>query len=327
MMQRSAIFTSLLLLVLSPLFLGCTMPNQTSASPSATPTPEPLRFRVIAYVTDAIVPAAIPFEQLTHINYAFLIPNEDGTFRRLANAWKIAEVISSAHEHNVKVLISVGGWGWDAQFEAMASDPATRTEFVKNLVAVVADNGFDGADMDWEYPDPGPSAQSFLALIQELRAALPEGKLLTAAVAAVGEHGEGVLPETFPLFDFINLMVYDGDGTMHSSMEYAQASFDFWLGRGLPAEKAVLGVPFYARPNEMAYRKIVEIDPSAAQTDFFDYYGTTINYNGIPTIQAKTRLAMERGSGIMFWTLEGDAPGELSLLSAIHAVVTGAVQP
>jgi chitinase len=89
----------------------------------------------------------------------------------------------------------------------------------------------------------------------------------------------------------------------------------------------VLGVPFYARPNEMPYRKIVELDPGAAQTDFFDYYGTTINYNGIPTIQAKTRLAMERGSGIMFWTLEGDTTGDLSLLAAIHAVVVGEAQP
>jgi GH18 family chitinase len=303
------------------------MPNQTAVHPSATPTPEPPGFRVIAYVTAAVVSAAIPFDELTHINYAFLIPNADGTFQNLTNPWKIAEIVVAAHEHNVKVLISVGGWGWDAQFEAMASSAATRSAFVKNLVAVVADNGLDGADIDWEYPDPGPSAQNFLALIQELRAVLPQGKLLSAAVAAVGDHGMGVPVETFPLFDYVNLMAYDGDGPMHSSMDYARAAIDFWQGRGLPPEKTVLGVPFYARPNEMTYRKIVEMDPAAAQTDTFDYYGTTINYNGIPTIQAKTRLAMQRGSGIMFWTLEGDAPGDLSLLGAIHAVVTGETQP
>ncbi len=311
-------------LLLSLVLFGCTMPDQTRTPSASTPTAEPAGFRIIAYVTDAIVPAAIPFDELTHINYAFLIPNEDGTFRNLTNPWKVAQVVQAAHEHQVKVLISVGGWGWDAQFEAMASSPETRTAFVRNLVAVVAEHGLDGADIDWEYPDPGPSAQNFLALIRELRAALPQGKLLTAAVAAVGAHGEGVLVETFASFDFVNLMAYDGDGPMHSSMDYARAAIDFWQARGLPPEKTVLGVPFYARPNEMQYRKIVEIDPQAAQADFFDYYGTTINYNGIPTIQAKTRLALERGSGIMFWTLEGDATGDLSLLAAIHAAVAEA---
>jgi GH18 family chitinase len=300
------------------------MADQPTSLPSVTPSPEPPRFRVVAYVTDAVVPAAIPYDKLTHINYAFLLPNEDGSFRDLANPWKVAEVVEAAHRQGVRVLISVGGWGWDAQFEAMASSADGRSAFVRNLAAVVAEYGLDGADIDWEYPDPGPSAQSFLALIRELRQALPAGKLLTAAVAAVGVHGEGVLPEAFPEFDFINLMVYDGGGPMHASMDYAQASFDFWLGRGLPPEKAVLGVPFYARPNEMPYRKIVELDPAAAQTDTFDYYGTLINYNGIPTIRAKTRLALERGSGIMFWTLEGDAAGDLSLLAAIHAAVAEA---
>jgi GH18 family chitinase len=121
--------------------------------------------------------------------------------------------------------------------------------------------------------------------------------------------------------DFINIMAYDGDGAQHSSMDYAQSALDYWLGRGLPPEKATLGVPFYARPTEIPYRRIAMDDPAAAQLDSTVYAGILINYNGIPTIQAKTRLAMQRASGIMFWTLEDDASGELSLLGAIHQVV------
>ncbi len=274
-------------------------------------------FRIIGYATDAIVPAAIPYEQLTHINYAFLIPNRDGTFAPLNNPWKIEEIVRRAHEHGVQVLISVGGWGWDEQFETLAADPASRAVFVRDLVEIVARYDFDGADIDWEYPDPGPSSQNFLALMTELRAALPQDKLLTMAVVALGEHGAGIPTETFALTDFVNIMAYDG-GTPHSSYQYAVDSLDYWLGRGLPPEKAVLGVPFYARPNEAPYRRIVAADPAAAYLDEFDYYGTLINYNGIPTIQAKTRLAMERGSGIMIWALEHDASGELSLLNAIY---------
>ena len=85
----------------------------------------------------------------------------------------------------------------------------------------------------------------------------------------------------------------------------------------MPKEKIVMGVPFYGDP-DMPYFKIVQADPAAAQMDAYDYYGTTFQYNGIPTIQAKTRIAMEHASGIMFWALDHDAQGELSLVNAIY---------
>ncbi|MGB8212966.1 MAG: glycosyl hydrolase family 18 protein [Anaerolineales bacterium] len=307
------------------LLCGCKPMTQTNLFSTEQPfTPKPAAFRVVAYVTDAIVPAAIPYNKLTHINYAFLLPNADGTFQELLNTWMLGELVSQAHQHNVKVLISVGGWGWDSQFEALAANPTTRTAFVQNLVKIVAQYQFNGADIDWEYPEPGQSGQNFLALMQELRAALPKDCLLTAAVVALGPHAPGIPNEVFPLVDFVNIMAYDDNtGPHHSSFDYAQSALDYWLGRGLPPEKATLGVPFYARPIEVAYGKIVESDPAAAQLDSTIYEGVLINYNGIPTIQAKTRLAMQRAGGIMFWTLENDASGDLSLLGAIHAVVGG----
>jgi GH18 family chitinase len=285
--------------------------------PTSTPIPEQ-PFRVIAYVTSAVVPGVIPYERLTHINYAFLIPNDDGTFAPFSNGWKLKQIVSEAHEAGVEVLISVGGWGWDAQFETMADDPALRADFVQNLSAFVDEYGVDGADIDWEYPDPGQSAENFLALIQELRVALPD-KLLTTAVVSYGQTGEGVMSETFELFDFVNVMTYDGPD--HGTMEQFDAGLEYWQGRGLPAEKMVMGVPFYGRPNEIIYRNIVEIDPGAAYSDSIEYNGAAVFYNGIPTIQHKTEIAMERASGIMFWTFEHDASDDLSLLKAIDSVV------
>jgi len=65
----------------------------------------------------------------------------------------------------------------------------------------------------------------------------------------------------------------------------------------------------------------VQADPSAAQLDSVDYFGATLHYNGIPTIQTKTQLAMEKAGGIMFWALDHDAQGDLSLVNAIHQTV------
>ncbi len=78
-----------------------------------------------------------------------------------------------------------------------------------------------------------------------------------------------------------------------------------------------MGLPFYGDPN-LPYFKIVAEDVSAAQTDTFDYFGTTYHYNGLLTVEKKTKLAMQQASGIMFWNLDFDAQGEFSLVNAIY---------
>jgi GH18 family chitinase len=280
-----------------------------TSSPSAPP------FIILAYATDGIDVDLIPYEKLTHINYSFLTPKSDGSFNPINNSWKLRQIVGAAQGHNIKVSISVGGWGWDAQFEELAARTESRTAFVQNLKAFVDEYQLDGADIDWEYPDPGQSSHNFLALIRELRAAMPE-KLLTIAVVSYGdEYGSGVPSESFELFDFVNIMTYDGPD--HGTMEQFEKGYSYWRTRGLPREKFVMGVPFYARP-EMSYFKIVGTNPNAAQTDVLEQDGTTYHYNGIPTIQAKTRIAMENASGIMFWALDHDAQGELSLVRAIY---------
>jgi GH18 family chitinase len=297
-------------------------PKEPSSKKFSLKFPE--GFRVVAYATEQTVPSLAPYVRLTHINFAFLLPNEDGTFRDLPDPRMLEQLIRLAHQEDVKVLLSVGGWGLDHQFESLAASPARRATFIEGLLKIISQYHFDGVDMDWEYPNPGTSAQNFLQLMKELRFALPADDLLTAALVALGEHGPGILNESFPLMDFANIMAYD-DATspQHASMDYAISALEYWLGRGLPSQKATLGVPFYGRPSEVTYGKIVQTDPQAAQVDSILYEGEQVYYNGIPTIQAKTRLAKQRASGIMFWKLENDDLGALSLVRAISEAVEG----
>ncbi|WP_141329001.1 RICIN domain-containing protein [Myxococcus sp. AB025B] len=59
-------------------------------------------------------------------------------------------------------------------------------------MSYVTTTGLDGEDIDWEYPDPGASAQNFAALIRELGVAMrARGKLLTAAVVAIVNKSTG----------------------------------------------------------------------------------------------------------------------------------------
>jgi GH18 family chitinase len=282
------------------------------------PTPSARPFIILAYATDGIFADIIPYDKLTHINYSFLTPKADGTFNPINNGWKLKQIVGTARQYSVRVSISVGGWGWDEQCEEMAAHAESRSAFVQNLKGFVEEYQLDGADIDWEYPDAGQSSQNFLKLIQELRGAMPD-KLLTTAVVSYGDdNGLGIPRESFELFDFINVMTYDGPD--HGSMEQFEKGLAYWSGRGLPKEKIVMGVPFYGAP-DMPYFKLVHDDPAVAQMDVYEDSGMSLHYNGIPTTQAKTNMAIEKATGIMFWALDYDAQGDLSLVNAIYQTV------
>ncbi len=275
--------------------------------------------------------AEVQYDKLTHINYSFLLPNPDGTLRPLDGAATLKDLVQKARPYNVKVGIAIGGWngGDDSAFEKLAGNPVTRAEFIKNVLAFVHEYQLDGVDMDWEYPDPGVSADNFALLMAELSTALrAEGKFLTAAVVALGRTGEGVKPEVFDDIDFLNLMAYDKNNGDHSNHQYALDSIKYWQGRGLAKEKTVLGTPFYSRPGWKKYRDIVAADPNQACKDIVetDANGNAITpnyYNGISTISRKTQLALDLAGGIMNWELTQDAPGDYSLLKAMDDTIKG----
>ena len=104
--------------LLAACLVSCAAPATPISSTDAPPSPEPTvspspspaaPFIILAYATDAIIANIIPYDKLTHINYSFLTPKADGTFNPITNGWKLKQIIGTAHQHNVKVSISVGG--------------------------------------------------------------------------------------------------------------------------------------------------------------------------------------------------------------------------
>jgi chitinase len=268
----------------------------------------------------------LQFGRITHLNYAFVLPTPSGGLTALEDPGRLRKLVEGAHKHGVKVSIAIGGWndGNDKAFEQVGADPALRAAFVQAVAAFVNEYQLDGVDMDWEYPDPGPSGQNFLALMQVLRARLqPMGKLLTMAVVGDGRTAAGIPDQTFPLVDFVNIMAYDADEDKryihHSPYEYAELCLDFWAARGLPREKAILGVPFYGKKPYTDYHKIVARDPKAPHEDQLG----DLRYNGLDTIRKKTALAARKGGGIMIWELSQDTGDTTSLLKAIREAAPG----
>jgi chitinase len=301
-----------------------------AVAPQANAAVLPNNFKSVGYMPSwAGSVNGIQYGKLTHINYAFALPNANGTLQAIDNPAKLSSLVSLGHAGGVKISIAIGGWndGNDSAFESLAGNYTARTAFVNNVVNIVNQYNLDGVDIDWEYPDPGTSGNNYAAMMSQLSTAMhSRGKLLTAAVVSEGGTADGVQPAVFGYVDWLNIMAYDG-GSPHANYDWAIASVNFWKWRGLPAAKAVLGVPFYSRPGYYTYSQLVAIDPANANRDCTTVGGTQQCYNGLPTIRRKTQWAMANAGGMMNWELSQDTTGSTSLVSAIYETATGGTQP
>ena len=177
-----------------------------------------------------------------------------------------------------RIFPSLGGWTLSDNFPGIAADPAKRANFVSQCVDLIKDYGFDGIDLDWEYPayadhsgTPADTA-NFVLLLQELRTALNDYGVTTGQyyeiTAAVG-CGPSVIagydiPNTAPLLDQINLMTYDFFGGWSQvtganaplyyqgfPAGYEEWSVDGcvnnWRAGGAVDSQLNIGLPFYGR--------------------------------------------------------------------------------
>ena len=293
---------------------------------------------VIAYVPDWIdytnFIGTIDFAKVTHLNVAFANPTDDDGTLSVNAQDKL--LVDAGHRHKVKVLISIGGGGAsegkasrERYFDLMSD--SKRAGFVAKLTDYVVQHNYDGLDVDLEGDAIG---KDYGAFIDDLDKSLhAKGKLLTSALSAT--NGGGNVPtDALNKFDYVNLMAYDATGPWNpqkagqpSSMDFAKSSVNFFLERGLAKSKLVLGVPFYGygfgqafTSDGYTYAQIVAQYPGADQ---LDQVGKTIWYNGIPTIQAKAKYVKDEGlAGVMIWSLDQDAKGKSSLLTALDQVLS-----
>jgi GH18 family chitinase len=274
------------------------------------------------------------------VNYAFFEVNNTGTLN-VQSPTTLAAVITKARANNAKVFVSINDGSGDGKtnFKAMAATQAGRTVFAADVMNKVRQYGFDGVDVDWEFPTTNDGTDAtFTALMKELSDSLHRDAryYLTAAITAgkyAGSIRDAIRNEVFAYADWFNIMAYDDFSTTvpykhHSDYTLASVCLNYWLTtRGMPASKVVLGLPAYGRPSGitqsntiLTYKTILSqggnplLDSAIVSSGGFTNY--TIYYNGQYTVKRKAILAKQIANGVMMWEKWQDAPDAASLLKA-----------
>ena len=127
-------------------------------------------------------------------------------------------------------MIAIGGWNEGGKtYSEMASSPTSRARFIKSVVEFIQEHGFDGLDLDWEYPGAEDrdgqwsDKENFASLVSELHQEFkPRGWILSAAVSpAKFRVDEGyAVKKISESLDFINVMTYDLHGDWDNFVDH-----------------------------------------------------------------------------------------------------------
>ena len=295
------------------------------------------QFKVVGYYSGSLFDEPLEklqTDKLTHIVYAFLIPQEDGSLVPLDKPDQLKQLIAKAHQDGAKVLIALGGWSYQNKplssvFEAATASNEKRALLVYNICTLVKEYDLDGVELDWEYPNKA-SVGNYEKLVVELKAAFDaDEKILTAALSGAWSATAGPEASIFMTatclnsFSFINVMAYDMNNAEHSPLWFADTSISYWLNRGVPADKIILGMPLYARPSWKQYRHLVAENPENAYIDHVTSGTLESYYNGLNTLREKTYIAMKKAGGVMLFDVNEDTNDETSVVSMISDLQTG----
>ncbi|KAF8594968.1 hypothetical protein BDV93DRAFT_122313 [Ceratobasidium sp. AG-I] len=260
---------------------GCGSPSKPSGSGSSAAQ------RVIGYFEswsgtrpcDQWDPSMISASQITHLNFAFALIDDSNHITPAApgDTSLYLQVMSLKDSNpDLKIFISVGGWAFNdpgpsqKRFSTMASTSANRATFISSCLQFMKTYGFDGVDIDWEYP------------VDDLRGGVPADKanlnsLLKEFRAAIGSSGSKYgltittpssyyylrnfdIMEIVKWIDWFNHMTYDLHGVWdkdskflgpyvnsHSNLTEIDISMDLFWRNNIPPAKISMGLGFYGR--------------------------------------------------------------------------------
>ncbi len=284
--------------------------------------------KVIAYFSGPLAQLdSIEVQKITHIIFCF--GHLDGQRYKVDNAKDTAiikKMVSlKAKNPQLKVLLSLGGWGGCETCSDAFFTSEGRNVFARSVKEVASFFKTDGLDLDWEYPtirldndiDKNPvhktapeDYNNFTDLVQQLRKTLGKKALLTFAAGGFNTFLQKSVDwqKVMKEVDFVNLMSYDlingyASETGHhtalfstpNQVESTDNAVQYLLKIGVPSKKIIIGAAFYAR----VWENVPAVNNGRYQTGKFK--------QGIPFRYFSERLSAKSGYQ-SFWDDTAKAP-------------------
>ncbi|KAJ3250262.1 hypothetical protein HDU77_006849 [Chytriomyces hyalinus] len=223
---------------------------------------------------------SIAFTGISAVNYAFYFVDKNGVVTS-SDSWADSLNLPALRAQRSKypqlrTVAAIGGWTGSGFFSDVAASSVARTAFANNVLNLLDSEGFDGVDLDWEYPggtgglwsnSKSPyDAQNFVLLLKELRAKLGTSRLISIAVAARTSPYGTSLTQIAQLVSYMNVMSYDFNGpwSKYSDLNAAlnldpkltnpnpnkitiSSVLNSYVQAGVSKSKLVPGIAFYGR--------------------------------------------------------------------------------
>ena len=280
-----------------------------------------------------VTPEQIDFRPCTHVIDAFLLVDASGALKP-TNALPRNRVIAAARRAGAKPMVAVGGSTVPgATFSLLTRDAFRLERFVRELSEFVARSGYEGVDLDWEFPTPAES-QLHLTLSRALRKALANTAAFDSKRAVISVP---VAAYWLPSYDFVGLtdvvdyiilMGYDfhnpalgpwsnteklwpvdSVSPIESSVRGAAREI---VRHGLAADKLVIALPMYTSSNQpwARVRDRVLSASSPLHSDYLEKHIDGVWVNDPEAFEQKINAALTRreilgynAGGIGLWQL------------------------
>ena len=247
----------------------------------------------------------------------------------------LAEIKRLHKEANSKSLLLAGFAHMDAPMTQAVANPETRRRMARNMATWAIERGYDGIDIDWEYPDTHEQWVNFGLFVADLREELA-GSAFSISIAASVTYKVPIYDVTDQL-DFIMTMSYDDLGPQHASMQRFQGDATRCINNfHMPKPRIVVGLPFYSNEQgklteQFGYSQIIGWYPNLKPGDnTFQSKkqdgspGPMHSFNGSQLIAEKCRwMKQQKFGGVMIWAYDTDVKlnHRASLAKAMYKVV------
>ncbi|XP_033739595.1 putative chitinase 1 [Pecten maximus] len=310
----------------------------------------------------------------THVVFAYATLDDTGTQIRVPDGYETEELNLFRRFHSMRsknedlvMMLSVGGWATDSKlFSKTVSSEENMQHFAEEAINYLRKHDFDGLDIDWQFPatrgSPPEDVQRYYRFLRLLQWEFeheeePDDKstlILTISVDPTVERAtiSYDLPRYSRWVNWINMKMFDFYGhwndpnvaNHHSALYSAHDPNNvnnlsrYWVNKGVPRHKIVLGLPMYGRSFTLVNRNYTQagaptVGPGADEGDGYPISqlchlikngakemmiadkrvpyvvinNEWIGYDNPESIKQKARIVFNNFlGGVMIWTLDMD---------------------